>query len=538
MDTLGGYCFCLDSFTAKSSRNRLRFLQRNQSFFREGKCKGLGLLKDGVSNFSSRGFSAVNGRLVDEYAEVNLFDRPKLNVLPPIQTLREFPKEELFGKAVMVRCNSELLHLRREENQFLSSAALSTIKYLHEAGAKVVIVSSWNPESNSKFLSVEAFAEFLSSILEVKVVAVDFLSRTVFSKVEGKEESCIYLFDNLFHFKEEPANCKEFAESLASGVDIFVNDDFSCCHKVLASTVGVARFCYACISGFCFEEGLWQRKKIAVTNKRPYVAIIGGGNFVTKAAALKYLAGICDGLVFVGKMAFQIMHAQGLPVPTNLLEPDAFNEALAVVDLIRSRGIPIVLPTDFLCLNNTEPEQLDVCSSDCLLEGWQPVDLGPKSLEEITSLLSKCKKILWICPAKFDLSTKNVGEASKLVAVLQNLKQKNLDIIVVGRMASALLTGMHYAFAHDAVGSGSVVWEFLKGRSLPGIMALDRVHFCLSELVVLNCFCCLNVFSCLLFSFSVLSFEFVSIAFPLRPIMELNLYPDFAQRCLISCTKH
>lgn len=117
-------------------------------------------------------------------------------------------------------------------------------------------------------------SEFLSSILGFEVVPVEFITGLGFSDMEAWEKSSVLLLDNLFHFKGESSNCKKFSKQLSSGIDIFVNDAFSQSHKILASTVGVAGFCYACIAGFYFEQGLCQLMKISTTSKRPYVAIV------------------------------------------------------------------------------------------------------------------------------------------------------------------------------------------------------------------------------------------------------------------------
>lgn len=96
---------------------------------------------------------------------------------------------------------------------------------------------------------------------------------------------------------------------------------------------------------------------------------VGGSNLVDKALGLQFLASICDGLVFVGNIAFQIMHALGLPVPMKLLECNAVKEALSLVQTMKSRSKPIVLPKDFLCMNNIDPEKFEIMSADCLLDG-------------------------------------------------------------------------------------------------------------------------------------------------------------------------
>lgn len=111
-------------------------------------------------------------------------------------------------------------------------------------------------------------------MLEVAVVPAKHVSGPMHVDLDDSKKPCIILSENLFCFKGERANCSKFAEELASGVDIIVNDAFSESHKVLASTVGAARFCYACIAGFYFEEGLFKLKKIIKPTKRPYMAIV------------------------------------------------------------------------------------------------------------------------------------------------------------------------------------------------------------------------------------------------------------------------
>lgn len=117
-------------------------------------------------------------------------------------------------------------------------------------------------------------AEFLSSELELKVIPVELGSGFEQSLMEDRHKSDILLLENLSQFKQEQANCSEFAQRLSSGVDIFVNDAFFQSHKILASNVGITRFCYASIAGFYFDEGMSQLKKIIEINKRPYFAIV------------------------------------------------------------------------------------------------------------------------------------------------------------------------------------------------------------------------------------------------------------------------
>ncbi|KAI7996800.1 hypothetical protein LOK49_LG10G01657, partial [Camellia lanceoleosa] len=287
-------------------------------------------------------------------------DDAELDAFPDVQTLRNFPKEELLGKVVLVRFDSRIL-LREELDQQSPSvsSALFTIKYLYDAGAK----------------------------------------------------------------------------------------------------------------------GLYQVKKAIKTNKKQFIAIIGGGKLLEKAAALHFLAARCDGLVFVGMMAFQIMHAQGLPVPKKLVERGAIKEALNLTQFAKFRSMPILFPKDFWCINDRLPKRIELFPAHNILDGWVPVDIGPKSLDEISSLLSECKKILWIGPVKFGLSSQDTSGATKLATMLDKLNRRNCDITVVGNMACQALTSVSTSVSsHNMVDNASVLWEILKGRKLPGLMALDRAY--------------------------------------------------------------
>ncbi|XP_027357972.1 uncharacterized protein LOC113867126 isoform X3 [Abrus precatorius] len=415
-----------------------------------------------------------NGELATHVAssfnrKIYISNGGELNGIPHIQTLREFPREELFGKVIMVRFDSSIL-LKQEciEETQPAFNAVYTVKYLHEAGAKVILVSDWN--MNTPELHINSVA-----VLQIQVVPLQGISCNKLSKMNGIEKENIHLLQNLSNIKEEVANCFQFSRVLSSGVDIFVNDSFSNSHKVLASTVGVTRFCYACISGFHFEERLYVLKKLAEASRKPYVAIIGGGNLYDKAASFQFLASRCQGFVFVGMMSFQIMHALGVSVPRNLVDHKVFNEALDIVRLARDRNVQILYPKDFWCRNKCDPMRLQVFPSHGILDGWVPVDLGPVSLDEMGSMLRNCKKIIWIGPVKFVDSSKYTNAASKIAKILYQLSQSNCEITVVGTMACKMVRQEKSSLSFiNMIENASVVWEFLKGRNLPGVMAVDR----------------------------------------------------------------
>ncbi|XP_049360783.1 phosphoglycerate kinase, cytosolic-like [Solanum verrucosum] len=407
--------------------------------------------------------------------EAEACDGRDSDILPHVQTLRNFPKEELFGKVVMVRLDLTILLREHKKQQSPAACIISTIKYLHKAGAKLILISNWSVRADLQLLKLEYVAEFLSSELEQKVIPVEFGSGFEQSLMEDRHKSDIHLLENLSHFKQEQANSSEFSRRLSSGVDIFVNDTFFQSHKILASNVGITGFCYASIAGFHFDEQMSQLKKIIEMNKWPYFAIVGG-NLAGKAAALLFLASRCDGLVFVGDAAFQIMHAFGLPVPMESVEQESLEAAHVLVEAAKARGVQIILPKDFWCLNDYYPSQMKIFPANHIMDGWKPVDVGPNTLEEMISVLSRCKKILWIGAVKFSSSHQESAGASNLAAMLYKLSQKNCDLIVVGKQACETIVGKSSHVTADMIENASIVSEFLKGRKLHGLLALDRAY--------------------------------------------------------------
>ncbi|WCJ34492.1 Phosphoglycerate kinase family protein [Euphorbia peplus] len=406
-------------------------------------------------------------------------DEEELETLPYVQTLREFPKEELAGKVVIIRFDSTILleTLEKSCDSEAVSNAIFTIKYLNENGAKIILVSAWRKKNKSKHLDLEAAADILSSVFKHKVVASQRVHDKLL-KIELLKKTDILLLQNLSEFKEEVANSLKFAELLSSGVDIFVNDSFSSSHKILASTVAIARFCSARLAGFHFEQCLHQLKKISATNKKPYIAIIGGGNLYEKASALHFLASKCDVLFFVGMMSFQIMHALGYSVPSSLVEPGAYKAAMDIIHFAHERNVSILYPEDFWCIKDCKSNQMEVFPSLGVLDGWLPVDLGPSSLDQIDSFLMKCKKFICIGPMGFKSTSPCINSGSNFAQMLSRLSKQDSEVIIVRNKAgkAVMNESSSSSMVNTIIDSASVVWEFFKRRKLPGIMVLDRAY--------------------------------------------------------------
>ncbi|KAG9441670.1 hypothetical protein H6P81_017524 [Aristolochia fimbriata] len=386
-----------------------------------------------------------------------------------IQTLKDFPVEELLGKSVLVRFDSAILMGEATHaNTHSLHNACHTIRYLYEAGSKVLLVSSWE-RYNHRLASTHSVADYLSSVLLLKV-------RSAKSETKEAQTADILLLENLTDIQEELANSSVLAKKLSSGIDIFVNDAMSISHKILASTVGVTQFSCASMAGFYFEAELSHLMQLKNPTKQPYIVIIGGGNFALKASALRYLITKCDGMVFIGRLAFQIMNALGLPVPSAYVEPGAIGDALEIVRIAHGRKVQILCPKDFYSAKKFNQE-LEIVPVSGFLEGWKLIDVGPTTLNEIFSLLSKAKKVLWIGSEGFDSSMQQIHGASNLARMLEKIRRTGCDITVVGSAAcNAVLKTSGSLSAYNVLEKASVVWALLKGKTLPAVAALDRAY--------------------------------------------------------------
>ncbi|XP_057840710.1 uncharacterized protein LOC131050527 isoform X3 [Cryptomeria japonica] len=226
-----------------------------------------------------RRYSARNSKISipsSTPSQVVFCTRGELNPCLSFQTLKTFPREELLGKVVMVRFDSKLCP---RDNQFISEYpndnAIKTLKYLCDFGAKVVIATHWfMSKISGEVFSTWTLADYLSISLGKKITAIEgVIGDKVENSIDKMQIGDILLLGNLSQYKEEVANCKDFARNLSARIDILVNDTFCDSHRVLASTVGVARFTYASIAGFHLADIMSLLTETIEKPKHPFIAI-------------------------------------------------------------------------------------------------------------------------------------------------------------------------------------------------------------------------------------------------------------------------
>lgn len=357
--------------------------------------------------------------------------------------------------------------------------ALPTIKYLMEQGAKVILCSHLGRpkgEFNMKY-SLKPVAEELSKLLGKKVVfATDVIGESAQKAVSECKDGEVVLLENLRFHKEEEGNDKEFCRKLASFGDVFVNDAFGTAHRAHASTAGVVQYGFIkdAVSGFLIDKEISVMSGALENPKRPFVAILGGAKVSDKIGVINNLIDKVDALIVGGAMAYTFAKAQGAKIGNSLCEDDKLDLARELIEKAKKKGIKFLLPVDNVAADKFDNDaNTKICPADNIPDGWQGLDIGPKTIELFSETIKNAKTIIWNGPMgvfemeKFAVGTKAVADAMS--------KAKDAVTIVGGGDSAAAVAQLGYEdkMTHISTGGGASL-EFLEGKVLPGIDCLNN----------------------------------------------------------------
>ncbi|MEX2160034.1 MAG: phosphoglycerate kinase [Dehalococcoidia bacterium] len=353
-------------------------------------------------------------------------------------------------------------------------AALPTIDYLRAQGAKVILCSHFGRPKGKvvETLRLAPVARRLGELLGIDVKTTkDCVGPEAEAAVAALRESDVLVLENVRFHAEEEANDPAFAQQLAALADVYVNDAFGTAHRAHASTEGVAHYLPA-MAGSLMEKEIDYLTRIVAEPQRPLGAIIGGAKVSDKMAVLRNLLDKCDVLVIGGGMANTFLKSQGISVGESLVEDDQLETARVVIEEARQRSVRLLLPVDVVVADrfdtDAESRTLDV---DGVPDGWRILDVGPRSVVAYAEALSACRTIVWNGPLgviEFPKFAKGSEALARALAALDAVT------IVGGGETAALLeeTGLADKFDHVSTGGGAFL-EFLEGRELPGVAALE-----------------------------------------------------------------
>lgn len=353
-------------------------------------------------------------------------------------------------------------------------AALPTINYLLEQGATLIVMSHRGRpkgEKNPEF-SMAPIAKRFSELLNKEVkLAPDVIGSEVEALVNSLKKGDVLLLENCRYYNEETDNDLDFAKKLAAFGDLYVNDAFGTAHRAHASTEGISHFLPS-YAGFLIEKEVKYMAPLLSNPQKPFVAIIGGSKVSSKITVLESLVKTCDTIVIGGGMAYTFMKVQGKAIGKSLLEEDYLDTARSFLAKAEEKGVKVILPIDHICgatfSENAEP----VLCEDVIEGDLIGMDIGPKTIALILAELKTAKSVVWNGPMgvfEFNSFSKGTLEVAKALAECDGIT------VVGGGDSVAAINKFDLAskISHVSTGGGASL-EFLEGKTLPGIKALEK----------------------------------------------------------------
>ena len=383
------------------------------------------------------------------------------------------------GKRVLVRCDFNVPldadGKITDENRIIG--ALPTIKYLMEKGAKVVLCSHMGkPKGEPKpELSLAPVAKSLSEKLGKEVVfAADdnVVGENAKKAVAAMNDGDVVLLQNTRYRAEETKNVDEFSKELASLADMFVNDAFGTAHRAHCSNVGVTKYLDTAVAGFLIQKEIEFLGNAVNNPVRPCVAILGGSKVSSKISVINNLLEKVDTLIIGGGMAYTFFKAKGYEVGTSLLEEDYIEYAKEMMEKAQAKGVKLLIPIDTVVskeFNNDAPYK--TISSDSIPADHMGLDIGEKTIELFKDAVKDAKTVVWNGPmGVFEMP--NFAKGTNAIA--EALADIDAVTIIGGgdSVAAVNQAGLGDKMSHISTGGGASL-EFLEGKDLPGIVALN-----------------------------------------------------------------
>ncbi len=386
---------------------------------------------------------------------------------------------EVAGKRVLCRCD---FNVPTKDGKITSDkrivAAMPTIKYLVEHGARVILCShmgkpkgEWKPE-----LSLKIVAARISELLGKEVImATDVAGEDPKAKAAALKDGDVMLIENTRYIKGETKNDPELSKALADLADIFVNDAFGTAHRAHSSTAGVADYLPA-VSGYLVQKEVSIMGKALANPERPFVAILGGAKVSDKLNVINNLLEKVDTLIIGGGMAYTFLAAKGYGVGNSLLDTEKIEYCKEMMAKAEAKGVKLLLPIDTVVADGF-PSPIDAeiavetVAADAIPADKEGLDIGEASRALFAEAVKAAKTVVWNGPMGV---FENPTLAKGTIAVAQALADSDAITIVGGGDSAAACEQLGFAneITHISTGGGASL-EFLEGLELPGIACLQ-----------------------------------------------------------------
>ena len=352
-------------------------------------------------------------------------------------------------------------------------AAVPTIEYLIEQGAKVILASHLGrPKGEvNEDMRLAATGVRLGELLHKEVKSLDeSIGEKVEQEISAMQEGDILLLENVRFHPGEEKNDEELAKAFAALADVFVNDAFGAAHRAHASTAGIASYLPA-VSGLLLEKELDVLGKALSEPERPFTAIIGGAKVKDKIGVIDHLLDKVDNLLIGGGLSYTFIKAQGHEIGNSLVEEDKLELAKSFIEKAEQKGVKFYLPVDATVASefskdaDTKNVKIEEIPAD-----WMGLDIGPETAALYADVIKDSKLIIWNGPmGVFEMTAFENGTKS----VAQAMAETTGYTVIGGGDSAAAVEKFQVADKMDHISTGGgASLEFMEGKDLPGVSAL------------------------------------------------------------------
>ncbi len=388
---------------------------------------------------------------------------------------------ELCCKRVLVRVD---FNVPLDENKNITDdkrivESLPTINKIIAEGGKAILMSHLGRpkgQVNPKY-SLAPCAKRLGELIgkEVKI-APDCIGAETKALVDAMQAGDVVLLENLRYHAEEEKNDPEFAKQLSELGDIYVNDAFGSAHRAHASTEGVTKYLAVSVAGYLMKKELDYLGGAILNPKRPYCAILGGAKISGKIDVINNLLDKVDIMIIGGGMAYTFFKAQGYEIGTSLLEAEKIDMAKDLLERFSKSNVKVLLPVDTLVASEfSNDSPATVVRSNEIPADKMGMDIGPETRILFSSAILESKTIVWNGPmGVFEFDNYANGTNQIANALVEATKRGSITVIGGGDSAAAIAkAGLENEVSHVSTGGGASL-EFLEGKVLPGVEALNE----------------------------------------------------------------
>lgn len=382
---------------------------------------------------------------------------------------------DVKGKRVFCRVDFNVpMNDARVSDDTRIRAALPTITYLIDQGAKVILASHLGrPKGEVKEeLRLDSVAKHLADVLGKEVAKADSAHGSEIEEhIAQMKEGELLLLENVRFYPGEAKNDPELAKAFANLADIYVNDAFGTAHRAHASTAGIAQHLPA-VAGFLMEQELEFLGKALENPERPFTAIIGGAKVKDKIDVIEQLLQKVDNLIIGGGLSYTFIKALGHNIGDSLLEEDKLDIAKGFIEKAKEKGVNLLLPVDAVIADQFSPTaHTQTVGIEEIPDDWQGLDIGPRTIDLFRRTIGESKVVVWNGPMgvfEYDLFAEGTKAVAQAMADCDGLT------IIGGGDSAAAVEKFNLAgqMSHISTGGGASL-EFMEGKELPGIAALD-----------------------------------------------------------------